>query len=306
MKVGVAFPNLGRLARPSLLDNVADRVEGSGVADLWVGDHVAYPTTVAFPYPSYPGFSMPATDPILDPLAVLAYLASRTRDVRLGVSVLIVPYRNPVLTARLVATIDVLSAGRITCGVGAGWFAEEFEVLGADFDHRGSVTEEYLQLMSRLWTEESVTFHGRFYSCSSVGMQPKPVQRPLPIWMGGSGASVLQRAARIADGWQPMAPEIERYDAGRETLERALSAQGRQAERFTLSVRLIWGGDATSTSTGPPGLPAHVGALVEVLGAYARVGAEHVLLTLRAATAEEYLDLLDRVIRDVVPAADQL
>ena len=151
MRIGLALPNLGSLAEPSLISVASQIADEGGVSDVWVGDHIAYPTTVQFPHSDYPGFTLPGDRPILEPIATLAFLAAATTRVRIGTSVLIVPYRNPILVARMLGTIDNLSAGRLTVGVGSGWFAEEFETLdSADFRNRGSVTDDYLVLIRQL------------------------------------------------------------------------------------------------------------------------------------------------------------
>ena len=294
MELGVALPNLGPLADRVLIGEALARAEDSALADVWLGDHVAYPLTVPFPHPNYPGFAMRGDAPILDPLALLGFAAARTTRLRLGTSVLIVPYRNPVLAARMIATIDHLSGGRVIVGAGAGWFDEEFELLGADFARRGAVTDEYLQLMRALWSQESVDFTGTTSAVHDLTLNPRPAVPP-PIWVGGESRAAVRRARDLGDGWQPMDPRPDRY------AEDAADLRAVRGDGFTLSMRLVWGGPATAQTTGPAGLPADPDVLLEMLGRFAQLGAEHAVLTLRASTAADYLALLDRVCTEVVP-----
>jgi probable F420-dependent oxidoreductase len=298
MELGVALPNLGPLADRALIAEAVARAEDSDIADIWLGDHVAYPVTVPLPRPNYRGFAMRGDGRILDPVAVLAFAAARTARLRLGTSVLIVPYRNPVLVARMIGTIDHLSGGRVIFGAGSGWFSEEFDVLGADYARRGAVTDEYLRLMRALWSEESVDFAGPTYAVHDLTLSPRPVSPP-PIWIGGESRAAVRRARELGDGWQPMNPEPAEF------AEHAAALKASRGAGFVLSVRLVWGGPATARTTGPAGLPADPDVLLNALKAFADLGADHALLTLRSSTAAEYLTLLDRVRTEIVPGLRQ-
>jgi probable F420-dependent oxidoreductase len=299
MQLGVALPNLGPLADRRLLIEAVARAEDSGLSDLWLGDHVAYPLTVQFPHPKYRGFAMRGDAPILDPLALLAFVAARTERLRIGTSVLIVPYRHPVLTARMLATIDHLSAGRVIFGAGSGWFDEEFAVLGADFARRGAVTDDYLRLIRELLVRDSVNFAGESCSVHDLTLTPRPANG-LPVWIGGESRAAVRRARELGDGWQPMNPDPTQFARDAAELRAA------RGPDFTLSVRLVWGGAATAQTTGPAGLPADPAILLEVLAAFASHGADHAVLTLRSSSAEEYLRLLERLCDDIVPALREL
>src|SRR5262249_20783396 len=142
----------------------------------------------------------------LEPLAMMAYLARATSRIRLGTSVLVVPYRHPLLVAKMLATIDVLSKGRVILGAGVGWLREEFEAVGAPaFEARGTVTDEALGLMRAAWTTDPVSFHGRHYKVDEIHALPKPVQRGgIPVWIGGHTEAALQRTGRLGNGWHPI------------------------------------------------------------------------------------------------------
>jgi probable F420-dependent oxidoreductase len=300
MRLGVALPNLGPLADRAIMRDAIGRAEDSGLSDIWVGDHVAYPVTMTFPRPDYPGYSLPGQGPILDPLAVLAYAAAVTSRLRLGTSVLVIGYRNPVLTARMLQSIDHLSDGRVICGAAAGWMKEEFDVLGGDYANRGAVTTEYVALMRRLWTQDAVTSRGPLYPVDSLTLNPRG-RRGIPVWIGGNGKAAQRRVVEVGDGWQPVAPPVAGFAEQVSALRRDVHDAGRDGSACAVSVRLIWGGAATAATTGPAGLPADPDVLLERLGDYARGGAEHALLTLRASTAREYLSLLERVCTEVIP-----
>jgi probable F420-dependent oxidoreductase len=298
--LGVALPNLGPLADRAIVRAAVERAEDSALSDVWVGDHVAYPVTLTFPRPDYPGYSLPGQGPILDPLAVLAYAAALTSRLRLGTSVLVIGYRNPVLTARMLQSIDHLSAGRLICGAAAGWMKEEFEVLGGDYANRGEVTTEYIALMRALWTRDAVTSGGPHYPLDALTLNPRG-PAPVPVWIGGSGAAAQRRVIEVGDGWQPMSPPVAGFAEQVTRLRRRMNEAGRDGAACTVSVRLVWGGAATASTTGPAGLPADADVLLERLREFADAGADHVLLTLRSSTPQEYLTLLDRACTEVAP-----
>ena len=147
---------------------------------------------------------------------------------RLGTSVVVLPYHHPIALAKALATVDVLSNGRLLLGVAGGWLREEFELLGVPFAERGARTDEYLALIKRLWTDERVSFRGRFFSLDEAACFPKPVQRPHPpVWIGGSSAAALRRVARAGDGWMAVPTDLDHLAAGIETIRRGAAAAGR-------------------------------------------------------------------------------
>lgn len=205
---GCTLPTSGAAADPSALRDLAQAAEALGYDAIWVSDHLVIPERIASAYPySVDGtFHLRPTAPYLEPLTVLTHLAAATSRVRLGTHVLILPYRNPLVTAKVVATLDVLSGGRVDLGIGVGWMREEFEALGYDyFDRRGAVTDEQIRLMTTLWTEDTPSFAGTFYQFEPIGAAPHPMQRPRPpIWVGGHTRAAIRRTARLGDGWLPI------------------------------------------------------------------------------------------------------
>jgi probable F420-dependent oxidoreductase len=206
MRYGFYLPTRGQTATPEALETLVQRGEALGFASVMIADHLVFPVTIKSKYPYTVTGVFPGQGDVLDQLSLMAFVAAKTTRLRLVTSVMIVPYRNPVLTAKALATIDVLSRGRVTVGVGVGWMREEFEALGApDFDRRGAVTDEYLRVFKTLWTESPASFSGRFYRFDSLRCLPQPVQKPHPpIWVGGHSKPALRRAAQLGDGWHPV------------------------------------------------------------------------------------------------------
>ena len=206
VRVGVTLPNYGPLAGAEALARLARHAEALGFDSIWVADHLVAPCDVRSVYPFDPRAR--ATPARLDglvefyePLVTLAYVAAVTRRIRLGVSVYVLPYRNPVVTAKLVATLDALSGGRVIFGVGVGWLREEFRAVAADPSRRGRVTDEYLEVCRRLWRDDVASFAGVHYHLPPVRTGPKPLQRPWPpIWIGGNSQAALARAVALGDG----------------------------------------------------------------------------------------------------------
>ena len=208
MQFGFYLPNHGPTARPDPLAEIARRGDSLGFQCMVVGDHILVPQQIDSPYPYTVGGEFPPaeSEEYFEQLTLLTFLAGITQNIRLVPSVMIVPYRNPLLAAKVLATLDVLSKGRLTLGIGVGWMEEEFLALEAPpFAERGAVTNEYLQAFKELWTSDNPTFEGKYYRFSNISFLPKPVQKPHPpIWVGGQSRRAMRRAAELADGWHPV------------------------------------------------------------------------------------------------------
>ena len=205
---GTSMPSRGDMASPANLRTLAQRAESLGFDSAWVSDHIILPRSVDsfYPYAANGVATFRPDEDYYEPLAALNFLAGCTQKIRLGTHVLILPYRNPVLPAKMISTLDVLSEGRFILGAGVGWMEEEFKALGLDtFAQRGAVTDEYIQLFKELWTKDNPEFQGEHYQLSESGFQPKPVQKPHPpIWIGGHTNPAIRRAAKYGDGWMPI------------------------------------------------------------------------------------------------------
>ena len=206
MKFGLMYANAGPFAFPEMLTHLAQTAERVGVESLWTVEHVVIPVGYASTYPYDPSGKIQAPDqvPIPDPLVALGYVAGVTKKIRLATGIVILPQRHPLYIAKEVATLDVLSHGRVILGIGVGWLAEEFDALGIPFAERAARTAEMVRAMRSLWKDEAEPFQGKFYRWPKVESHPKPVQKPgVPIVVGGHTELAARRAARYGDGFFP-------------------------------------------------------------------------------------------------------
>ncbi len=260
LAIGCTLPAQSVASEPAALASLAHAAEDLGYDSLWLSDHVVIPERITSSYPYSPDGRFPtlATQPYLEPLAGLGYLAGVTRRVRLGTHVLILPYRHPLLTAKMVATLDNQSGGRVDLGIGVGWMREEFEALGLEervFTRRGAATDEQLRILKTVWTEDVASFEGEFYRFDRLGALPHPLQKPYPpIWVGGHSPAALRRTARFGDGWLPIGgrPPADlppaAVAAGWATIRAEAERVGRDASRLQLCF-------STAVSFEPPDDP---------------------------------------------------
>ena len=228
--MGVNVPNFGPGTEPGVLRRWAQTVEGLGFDLLMISDHIAVTPDVAEQYPA----------PFYEPFTTLAWLAGLTRRVELGFTVIVVPYRHPLETARMVATLDRISGGRLIFGVGVGWARQEFEVLGLPFEKRGAMTDDYLGALKAAWTQDVASYQGRFVSFKEIYTAPRPLQRPHPpIWVGGSSDAALRRTVRHGDAWHPIRSRIAFLrDEGMPKLRAIADKEGRTVPALCPRIRL--------------------------------------------------------------------
>lgn len=204
MKFGLFGINVGPCANPSTAGAVARAAEEAGFESLWTGEHVVLPE------PQVPPSPVPADTPFIDSAVALAFVAAHTQKVKLGTGIIILPQRNPVVLAKELGSVDVLSNGRLIFGIGIGYLEPEFNAIGAPFDHKGPRTEEFLAAMIALWSLEKPEYHGRFVNFGGVNAMPRPVQRPHPaIVFGGHTKAAYRRSARLASGWFGFALDVD-------------------------------------------------------------------------------------------------
>ncbi len=308
MELGVVVPNSGALGRPDALLAIAERAEALGFACLWTADHLVLPIESSTWYPYLPGLQV-RPDPrhaFLDPMIALAGIATRTRRIRLGVSVYLAALRHPIVAAKLVASLDRLSEGRVCLGVGSGWIPEEYATLGIEFSERGRVLDDHLASLRALWSQEAPVHRGPWFAFDNIGFEPKPVQDPLPIWIGGNSRPARRRAARLGDGWHVIDLSAKALEPGRDDLHRLCDEVGRSPSEVPISMRA----QITLTERPlPPDRPAIplIGPRDRVLDemhALRELGLAHLALwpSAREIELEAYLEAMDRIASDIAPA----
>lgn len=249
MRVGIHLPQFGRAASAASIRDAAHIAEELGFDDVWVSDHVAQPASQGYPSPY-----------LYDPLLTLTWAAAVTTRVGLGTSVLVLPQHNPLWLANALASLDDLSAGRLTVAAGVGWSQAEFEALGQRFDDRGRRTDEIVELLRACWNDDPVTFHGEHYSFDDMRVLPKPAH-PIPIWIGGGSEVAYRRATTRGDGFQAIG--LDAAGAAR-TVQRLRADRPEQA--FTISLRTGWD---------PQGMDPH--RIVDEKAAFTEAGIQHVV-----------------------------
>lgn len=311
---GCSLPSRGPMCSPEALRSLAQRAEDLMFDSVWVSDHIILPRQVNSFYPYAPDgvATFRPDEPYYEPLAALNFLAGCTQRVRLGTHVLILPYRNPVLTAKILATLDVLSGGRVILGAGVGWMEEEFQALGLDtFAERGAVTDEYIQLYKELWTNDEPVFHGKYYQLSGSGFQPKPVQKPHPpIWIGGHTSPAIRRAARFGDGWMPIGLRPPAILEPEEMAAKIalLRSQTRRAGRPEASVSVTFSTDVIfnkapgSSRRTMSGRPEQIAA---DLRQYQDLGVSNFILSFPAQTVAGLQESMEQFSRYVMPLVPQ-
>ena len=311
---GCSLPSRGPMAGPEALRSLAQRAEDLAFDSVWVSDHIILPRQVESFYPYSPdGIATFRPDqPYFDAISTLNFLAGCTQNLRLGTHVLILPYRNPVLTAKMLATLDVLSGGRVTLGVGVGWMEEEFLALGLDtFAQRGAVSNEYIRLFKELWTKEQPEFQGEYYRLSGAGFLPKPVQQPHPpIWIGGHTGPAIRRAAELGDGWMPIGlrppatlepEELAGKIARLRTLTRR-AGRPEDAVAVCFSTDVVFGATPAPSRRMMSGRPEQIAA---DLRQYQDLGVGNFIFSFPADSVEGQREAMEQFSREVMPLIPQ-
>jgi probable F420-dependent oxidoreductase len=241
MKIGFSLPNIGPIGTAEAVTKVAQRAEALGYQSLWTIERVLYPVQPQRPYPGTPDGSLPEVyKHVLDPLGALTFVAGVTKKIRLGTSVLDIPYYNPVMLARRLSTLDLLSGGRLIVGLGLGWSKDEMDATGADMTKRGAMADEFIQALKSIWTTNPVEFHGKFYNIPKSYINPKPVQKPHPpIYMGAFVPAALKRVATMTDGWNPVFLPIPVMSQMFDSIKQIATQAGRDPSTLGMIVHAI-------------------------------------------------------------------
>jgi probable F420-dependent oxidoreductase len=315
MDFGFSIPTRGPLATRESMLALARRGEELGFTYLALPDHIVIPRRIDSPYPYNAARKMVAAadGDCMEQLTVMAFLAAATSRARLLSSVMVVPHRPAVFTAKALATLDVLSQGRVTVGIGAGWMDEEFQAIGAPpFKERGKVTDEYLRVFKALWTEDDPRFDGKYARFENVSFQPKPVQKPHPpIWVGGESPAALRRVVALGDAWYPIGsnPEFplnttDRFSQGIARLHDEARRLGRDPATIVLAYWASWYKEDQSPVIDTGERQVFTGSDAEVaadIRAFDALGVRHLLFNFARATLAESLSSLERFAARVLP-----
>ncbi len=313
MKYLLHLPIAGPQATPECLGALARKGEALGFDVLAASERLILPRNVQSRYPygtsgGFPGGE--ASQRTLEMLTVLAFLAGQTSRVKLLTSVIVLPYRNPLLAAKMLATLDVLSGGRLIVGCGVGWMREEFLALDVPtpFEDRGAVSNEYIEGLKELWTSPNPTFKGRFLSFSDLDFTPKPVQTPHPpFWIGGESPAAMRRVARLADGWMPIAgnprhplENFQQLESAIQRLRMMVEAEGRDPDRVQIRFGGAWSDTETETDGGQrQALTGSASQVAEDIHSYRNLGVSHLYLSLLGSDLQESLEKMERFMTEV-------
>jgi probable F420-dependent oxidoreductase len=310
IEFGFSLTGRGPLADRETLTTLAQRAEALGYDSVFVTDRMLIPVarTAAYPYSATGAFPLGPDESWLEALTAVTYLATVTRRIRVGPSVLVIPYRNPVFTARALATADYLSGGRVILGAGIGWWREEFEGLGVPFAERAARTVEYLRIMKMIWTRPRVAFEGRFARIAEAGgVRPRPA-RPggIPIWIGGHSDAALRRVVEVADGWHPLGlrPPVALHPPEMAARVKRLHELARAAHRDPATITVSFKGplsfdDAAGSKRAP--LTGSAAQIVEDLRAYVAAGVQHFVLDFSVSAVPQMVSVLERFAGEVRP-----
>lgn len=309
MEFGLHLPASSADVKSEDLIRFVRQAEALGFYCITVADHLIVPKHISVPYPYTVDGKYPGTGYHLETLTTMAFLAGATQRIRFVTSVMIAPYRNPIVTAKMLASLDVLSQGRVIVGLGVGWMKEEFENLGAPaYEERGRVTDEYIRAFRNLWTQDHPSFNGQYCNFADIVFLPKPVQKPsIPIWIGGHSKQALRRAGELGDGWHPIGgvPTIplEPEDVARDLA--VLRAHAEKAGRNPRQIRVALKGslfDREKQIT--PGKRRRFTGAAEEIAAdirdYGNAGVDTMIFDVRRASAAETLERMEWMAKAVI------
>jgi len=298
MKTGFALPNIGPIATVDAVIQVAQRAESLAYDSLWTIERLFWPLKPQTPYPVTPDGLLPEPYKyILDPLDTLTFAAAHTKTVRLGTSVLDIPYYNPVVLGRRLTTIDYLSNGRLSVGFGLGWSKDEMDATGANMKQRGAMADEFLQALKAIWTTNPVEFHGKFYQIPKSYIDRKPVQKPHPpIYLAAFAPAAMSRLAREANGWNPVAIPVDGMAQMFAGVQQMARAAGRDPSSLVMIVRANL--EITDKPLGDPRMifSGTMEQIQEDIAGCKRIGVHELFFdpTFQAKSLDEWLTLMEQ------------
>ena len=311
MEIALSIP---RLPDGDGIRRFCQRAEELGFEAVLAGDHIVLPTegTDQYPYTADGSFSRPSDEPFLETMTMLGYMAACTSTIKLGSTVIILPYRNPVVQAKMFASLDVLTNGRMICGVGVGWLEKEFDTLGVPYAERGPMSDEFLQIFKTLWTEAEPHFHGRFYQIDGIQFYPKPVQQPhVPIWIGGHTRRALRRTAKYGDCWHTTRQTPDFVAQNLPYLSQQIERAGRDPASISISLKRSLHftdlGESEGASVRTGGLV--IGTTQEVIDDvyYCReLGIDQLTYDFRVDGTDASLEVMEHLADRVLPVAQRL
>jgi len=305
------------MAAPQSLATLARTGEELGFAIISVSDHIIIPKAInsTYPYNESGTFAGSPSGECLEQLSLLSFLVGVTSSAKLLTSVMVLPHRPPVLTAKMLATIDVLSNGRLIVGCGVGWMREEFEAIGAPaYDERGSVGDEYIRAFKELWTSDNPAFEGKYCRFANVAFAPKPVQKPHPpIWTGGESPAALRRAGRLANVWYPIGSNprfpvgtLAQFAAYSARVKRYATEAGRDPSSLDFAHSANWYNDQQA-QTLPDGqrrpLTGTPQQIADDIKRYEELGVRHMMVNLQGETQAQTLERMQRFADRIIPLA---
>ena len=296
MKFGVTIPNNWGIEDPKQVLEFGPMAENLGFDSVWVMDHLFNTGYIR---------DRLADKPYYHPMSTLSFLAATTSKVTLGTSVLVLPYHNPVELAKYAATLDQISEGRVTLGIGVGAMTEEFNALGISMRERGSLTNECIDIMKELWSNHLPTYQSDRWDFSDLYFSPKPVQDTIPVWVGGSSPGAIRRTAQRGDGWHPTGVSPEGYAVTKQEIIEAATVAGRDSSQISWSTRVeveVHGVPSSERAGSRTTLPGNDPAkMVADIKAYQDAGVDHIVLALNSGDVPALNRLMETIAAEVLP-----
>ena len=292
MKFGLCLP----IRRNCTLDfniDLAIRAELLGFDSIWVSDHVIMPSSMKKTFSSI----------FYDPFVLLTAIAAKTREIKLGTSVIVLPYRNPLVVAKMISTLDVLSEGRVIFGVATGWLREEFDALNVDFKKRGKITNEYLHAILELWQSDNPNFSGDYINFSDIDFFPKPYKDRLPeIWVGGASEYAIDRALKFASGWQPTWVSPTEFAVKKESLIKTAVDMDNKLENFTFSVRnrISFNNDISTNNSPVYIFSGNIDLIAKEVGAFRDAGVDYIIFDPETECDSETINMIEVLSKRII------